>query len=95
MERHINKPSLVTPNHIDIIYQIRQIIAQLRINVNFVHTHVSPKEIDNVITNKLKPNESQLNKIPIIESVPPDPNEIDIDDLHSTSSDRSSQSREI
>ena len=59
-----------------------------------MHTHIAPKEIDDAIANKLKPNKSQLNKTTIIESVPPHQNEIDIDDLHSTSSDTSSQLRE-
>ena len=52
LERHINKPSLVTSNH-----------ARLRIKVFFIHTHVTPKEIDDDTTNKAKTNESQLKKL--------------------------------
>jgi len=43
-DRNINRPSLVTSNHIDIVYQIRELISKLNIKINLIFTRAAPKE---------------------------------------------------
>ena len=62
LERHINKPSIVISDHIDIIYQIREITSQLKIKVFFIHTNVAPKEIDEDTNVKQKTTKKHCTK---------------------------------
>ena len=43
-ERNINRPSLVTSNHIDIVYQIREILSKIKFNTQFIFTRAAPRE---------------------------------------------------
>ena len=51
---NINRPSLVTSNHIDIIYQIRQMLSDIPFHVDFTNTHAAPKEVNIKPTTNLK-----------------------------------------
>ena len=73
--RHINKPSLVTSDHIDVFYQIRQIVKDLNVKISLILTQAAPKEIPITKDNKLE----QKNAYTAYTSVPQDPNEINID----------------
>ena len=96
MKTYINRPSLVTCDHIDIFNQIRAVVKSLKIKLSHVYTQAAPKAIDDGIANKLRAKgistNDDLNSI--LTTVPTDQNEIDIDDLYSTFSDTSSHSSE-
>ena len=74
--RYINQPSLVTSDHIDIFYQIREIIHNLNVKISFIFTQAAPKEIQETITRKLSCNNGSGS---VFNSIPPDPNKMDID----------------
>ena len=86
-EKYINRPSLVTSDHIDLFYQNRSVRKSMKIKLSFIYTATAPKAIDETISDKLKYKRTigvELHSI--LSSVPPDPNQIDIDDLTSLSS---------
>ena len=81
--RHINITSLVTSDHIDIFYQIRQLMNDLNVKISLILTQATPKEIP--ITEAKKP-EHKNDDDTVYTSVPHDPNEINIDSDSDSSS---------
>ena len=54
LTRSINRPSLVTSNHIYVIYQIRHLLEKNPLDFQFINTHAAPKEVNIKLANKKK-----------------------------------------
>lgn len=82
-EKYLNRPTFVKSDHIDVFYQIRDILQKLHVKISFIYTKAAPKEVVGTIADKLKYNKDEdlLDSISILSHIPHDPNEIGLEDL--------------